>query len=95
MFHGISVLEFTLGTIDILAQTGRVGISVRNAKVGASAIGINSIALGLLNKSSRMVKDHAKNIPTEPKGATPWRIPIRLLGKPYTPIVPQHKHACL
>ena len=87
---------------------------------GASAIGINSIALGLLNKSSRMVKDHAKNIPTEPKGATPLRppvptraepsllglcrvqpgedrrsTPIRLLAKPYTPIVPQHKRACL
>ena len=62
---------------------------------GASAIGINSIALGLLNKSSRMVKDHAKNIPTEPKGATPLKTPIRLLGKPYTPIVPQHKHAGL
>ena len=85
-----------------------------------SAIGINSIALGLLNKSSRMVKDHAKNIPTEPKGATPLRppvptraepsllglcrvqpgedrrsTPIRLLAKPYTPIVPQHKRACL
>ena len=33
MFHGISVLEFILGTIDILAQTGRVGISVRKGTV--------------------------------------------------------------
>jgi hypothetical protein len=33
MFHGISVFDFTLGTIGILAQTGRIGISVRNAKV--------------------------------------------------------------
>ncbi len=33
MFHGISVFDFTLGTIDILAQTGWVGISVRNARV--------------------------------------------------------------
>jgi len=61
----------------------------------ASAIEINSIALGLLNKSSRMVKDHAKNIPTEPKGTSPLKTPIRLKEKPYTPIVPQHKHACL
>ena len=33
MFHGISVLEFTLGTIGILAQTRCIGISARNAKV--------------------------------------------------------------
>ncbi len=33
MFHGISVLEFTLGIFGILAQTGGFGISVRNAKM--------------------------------------------------------------
>ncbi len=33
MFHGISVFDFTLGTIGILAQTVRVGNSVRNARV--------------------------------------------------------------
>ena len=62
---------------------------------GASAIGINSIALGLLNKSSRMVKDHAKNIPTEPMGSPPLETPIRLYEKPYTPIVPQANAPCL
>ena len=62
---------------------------------GASAIGINSIALGLLNKSSRMVCHHAKNIPTEPMGSPPLETPIRLYEKPYTPIVPQADAACL
>ena len=42
---------------------------------GASAIGINSIALGLLNKSSRMVCHHAKNVPTEPMGSPPLESP--------------------
>lgn len=81
---------------------------------------IRKFLSSLGNFSSRMVKDHAKNIPTESKGATPWRTPvptrtepsllglcrvqpgedrrstpIRLLWKPYTPIVPLHKHACL
>lgn len=50
---------------------------------GASAIGVNSIALGLLNKSSRMVCDHAKNVLRMPKGDTPWRTPKRLNRKPY------------
>lgn len=50
---------------------------------GASAIGVNSIAFGLLNKSSRMVCDHAKNVLRMPKGDTPWRTPKRLNWKPY------------
>ena len=56
---------------------------------------IRKFLSSLGNFSSRMVCHHAKNIPTEPKGATPWRTPIRLYEKPYTPIVPQAKAPCL
>ena len=40
-----------------------------------SAIGINSIALGLLNKSSRISFRYAKNIPNMPKGDIPLETP--------------------
>lgn len=56
-----------------------------------SAIGINSIALGLLNKSSRISFRYAKNIPNMPKGDIPLETPERLNVKPYTPIAPQQK----
>lgn len=56
-----------------------------------SAIGINSIALGLLNKSSRISFRYAKNIPNMPKGDIPLETPERLDRKPYTPIAPQLK----
>ncbi|ROS88461.1 hypothetical protein EEL36_13800 [Muribaculaceae bacterium Isolate-043 (Harlan)] len=56
-----------------------------------SAIGINSIALGLLNKSSRISFRYAKNIPNMPKGDIPLETPERLNRKPYTPIAPQQK----
>ena len=56
-----------------------------------SAIGINSIALGLLNKSSRISFRYAKNIPNMPKGDIPLETPQRLNWKPYTPIAPQLK----
>ena len=56
---------------------------------------IRKFLSSLGNFSSRMVKDHAKNIPTEPKGTSPLKTPRRLKEKPYTPIVPQYKHACL
>ena len=56
---------------------------------------IRKFLSSLGNFPSRISFRYAENVPTEPKGATPWRTPIRLKEKPYTPIVPQHKHACL
>jgi hypothetical protein len=61
--------------------------------------GITQASLVLLSPCStfpsRISFRYAENVPTEPKGAAPWRTPIRLYEKPYTPIVPQANAPCL
>ena len=61
-------------------------------------LGITQASLVLLSPCatfpSRIPFRYAENVPTEPKGATPWRTPERLIEKPCAPIVPQHNHAC-
>lgn len=46
------------------------------------------------NFPSRIPSVYAENVPNEPKGSAPWRTPERLIGKPYTAIVPQLNRAC-
>ena len=61
--------------------------------------GITQASLVLLSPCStfpsRISFLYAENIPTEPKGTSPLKTPIRLKEKPYTPIVPQAKAPCL